>query len=1210
MLPRIQRQLKDDEQQQTGPFHQKFLGGEPEISHSTHIPNMTMNIVGRDSARIIGAVNNNFHGPVNQYYTNQDPINTVMLEWLWPRNPDTRNTSTARFAKQSKIHDSAVEIRKDQPVPWLIERSMFRQWYMGVGGSMWLWGKIGCGKTVMFSAVVSYIESSRVLDNRIRLGHYYCRFQDEDDNELTLILRRWIAQICYKVTPPGSLNNLHRLCHDVYPPRNPTSEELEAVLLGILRSQDSEEKSSENIRDIESQEKIFLLIDALDELTEAHGRNEEVFRFLNRLARANLRNVFILVTSRDRPDIRLYLQPNFCRLEVDYDAVNKDISLYVLETLRATPRLNSLSKEVKEAIRKRLADQANGMFLWATLQLNQLQSSRISNEAYYYRSLESLPQDLHETYNRVLSNIDHTLISKAILALKWIAFAKRPLFIEELVEVCAFEVGSSVSLESELERFSPYNMFELLQDLIIIQPRINFESPDTRLDRRTHTVTLIHISLVEYLIGQSSDVRKSLIFGFTVEEGHSCIARHCLSYLFHFNTIRMEQNDNRMLLEYAWYNWEKHISNTSAIDNPSRIRQKAVILFELLKNHTKSLQKQAGGSHVPSSPELRVFARILDWLPIEKLQTLVHVLSRPYFHPELNDFLRDNVTYSEVYTPLKETDIRLVYPLPCLDREEPVMCRIKSFNLEEKPDYDALSYVWGDWMQHSLAKISGIGVMITQNLSEILKTIRAQEIGQISWLWIDALCIDQSNIRERSHQVMKLTQIFNGAKEVIVCLGGESQDYEDAVKLLRHIGSTNLPPGGQYDHELLAPERSGVEELFEHPFWKRRWTVQEFVLARSGTMLAGSHSIPIGLVERAFERIVNEPNAVSPMWQLFAKSPILDAIRSYILTRQHFWSSGFFDLPELLCRFRNQKGISPHDKVFSVLGLLPPDHPFFIHLGVDYSKDFLELLLDTAILNLEHDGALNILSHVDQSDHKRLGPTWLPTYNHKTIPLISCDANSNVFNAGGKHKPRIETIRRKDSVLLRVLGCTVEDIASYKSSSFKPRGRLQWDTFLAGQSFYGHRLSNGVRSEIRAPPTTEEEELALLQSDEFKLWPDFRIDRHFFFTSSGKVGLGPRRLHIGDIVVIFAGGSVPYVLRRLPTPKKFRSKSGKYPFTKDVFLRKSETDVSGSKCYKSCNTNSCCYTFVGECYMSGIMDGEFVEDRQDKKEIWQTLCIH
>lgn len=140
MLPHIQEQ--GDEQHPIRPFHREFLGDEAAISQPAHMSDIsTINLIGQDSARMIGVVNHNYSGPITQYYNNQVPGNFSVLEWLWPQCPDPHSPATAPYAKQDTIHGSAIEARRGQSEPWLIERGIFKEWFTGTGGPLWIWGK-------------------------------------------------------------------------------------------------------------------------------------------------------------------------------------------------------------------------------------------------------------------------------------------------------------------------------------------------------------------------------------------------------------------------------------------------------------------------------------------------------------------------------------------------------------------------------------------------------------------------------------------------------------------------------------------------------------------------------------------------------------------------------------------------------------------------------------------------------------------------------------------------------------------------------------------------------------------------------------------------------------------------------------------------------------------------------------------------------------
>src|SRR5882762_6064827 len=56
--------------------------------------------------------------------------------------------------------------------------------------------------------------------------------------------------------------------------------------------------------------------------------------------------------------------------------------------------------------------------------------------------LMSLPADLDETYNRILLKIKQTDAKYAIKILQWLAFAARPVMLEEVAEAVAMNIDS------------------------------------------------------------------------------------------------------------------------------------------------------------------------------------------------------------------------------------------------------------------------------------------------------------------------------------------------------------------------------------------------------------------------------------------------------------------------------------------------------------------------------------------------------------------------------------------------------------------------------------------------------------------------------------------------------------------------------------------------------------------------------------------------
>ena len=84
-------------------------------------------------------------------------------------------------------------------------------------------------------------------------------------------------------------------------------------------------------------------------------------------------------------------------------------------------------------------------------------------------------------------------------------------------------------------------------------------------------------------------------------------------------------------------------------------------------------------------------------------------------------------------------------------------------------DYIALSYVWGDTHTKQEIFVNGISMQVTHNLEAALRRLRdCCRIKQGFKVWVDAICINQSNIVERSEQVGKMRDIYASAWHIVV----------------------------------------------------------------------------------------------------------------------------------------------------------------------------------------------------------------------------------------------------------------------------------------------------------------------------------------------------------------------------------------------------------------------------------------------------------
>src|SRR6266576_2594252 len=83
--------------------------------------------------------------------------------------------------------------------------------------------------------------------------------------------------------------------------------------------------------------------------------------------------------------------------------------------------------------------------------------------------------------------------------------------------------------------------------------------------------------------------------------------------------------------------------------------------------------------------------------------------------------------------------------------------------------YEALSYTWGGTETSKCIKINGRRLGVTENLYCALWHLRSQDIDRI--LWVDAVCINQDDLNERSVQVQRMRNIYASARTILAWTG-------------------------------------------------------------------------------------------------------------------------------------------------------------------------------------------------------------------------------------------------------------------------------------------------------------------------------------------------------------------------------------------------------------------------------------------------------
>ncbi|KAK3688681.1 heterokaryon incompatibility protein-domain-containing protein [Podospora appendiculata] len=236
------------------------------------------------------------------------------------------------------------------------------------------------------------------------------------------------------------------------------------------------------------------------------------------------------------------------------------------------------------------------------------------------------------------------------------------------------------------------------------------------------------------------------------------------------------------------------------------------------------------------------------------------------------------------------SEFRILEILPAeSDRDEdPIACRLTHAFFSAPPDFSALSYVWGDASVTESITVDGEPFQATVNLVCALRHLRRRyqegfaasgNIAIPTRLWIDAICINQSDIPEKNVQVALMGQLYRAATTVLSWLGfrdggngelalaslraindagvelidrprlesivagrtGTEADDQDLVSnfvsesrfrlFLRRAGLLRLE-GDKHDQGLKPVSWDSISALFKLPYWSRMWIIQEIILAK------------------------------------------------------------------------------------------------------------------------------------------------------------------------------------------------------------------------------------------------------------------------------------------------------------------------------------------------------------------------------------------
>ncbi|KAF3005197.1 hypothetical protein E8E13_010776 [Curvularia kusanoi] len=314
--------------------------------------------------------------------------------------------------------------------------------------------------------------------------------------------------------------------------------------------------------------------------------------------------------------------------------------------------------------------------------------------------------------------------------------------------------------------------------------------------------------------------------------------------------------------------------------------------------------------------------------------------------------------------------------------------------------FEGVSYTWGDPTHTASIELDdGSYLPITANLESFLRHRRDNE--QPLTLWIDAICINQNDDKERNSQVQDMGRIYTLAYPLSIWLGPAADESTLAMDALRRFSI-----GTAFSKLRCSSEESlAITCLLNRPWWFRAWIVQELALGGFDwkhdkvAVFCGFKRLQWARFVLACARIhVNSLN----MHQSF---PAVERILKLDLlpTRDYKEYNGSNEpypsrLLKCLSEYRDCLATNPRDKVYAMLGLWAPST-----LGdgngsgvdpvsrpaptVDYNKSTEDVYLEFTGWILNTTQSLKILNHCQPvtfgvNNGKTTIPTWVPDWSY------------------------------------------------------------------------------------------------------------------------------------------------------------------------------------------------------------------------------------
>ncbi|KAN0105893.1 HET domain containing protein [Hyaloscypha variabilis] len=525
--------------------------------------------------------------------------------------------------------------------------------------------------------------------------------------------------------------------------------------------------------------------------------------------------------------------------------------------------------------------------------------------------------------------------------------------------------------------------------------------------------------------------------------------------------------------------------------------------------------------------------------------------SKNFYTPENARFYAANL-----YQPLDPDvdNFRILEILPGNDSDNIICNIIQPFHLDTS--YEALSYRAGDPRDIGEITVNGQLFNAFASLFAAIKRLRYPDKSRL--VWIDQICINQSDVAERSSQVPKMRKVYERAERVIAWLGplfaGIANEY---IKELELASQTE-------NNEHLVKAKA-LAQLLYSKFWTRVWIWQEIIVAKSVELVWDTKSMDSEPFFTTAEMIAVMKNTISFNQLPKATTAVLKTttcvfISAIATLRRHWEPESPLIHKYLLRKVRLAQSSDVRDRIYAISGLISPDYQII----PDYTSAPATVYCRTAWSMISRDRSLDLLTFCghptlqstlvlpswcsdwstksrktryplsDRRSDYRLQPTFAASLTRfqasKNIPS-SCRMESvNDKETGiqsfalfveGLHIDIVKKVN-KNPVVHQYSDDVYQELLESCSRIVSKRGTLTEELKMEVQkTLIVDNYGSLKNSRPRYSPNGHSAKLDAIQGR-----------RLFFISRTGLMGMAPRHVQPGDLICVFFGAKIPVWLRR------------------------------------------------------------------------------